>query len=119
MKVIDLFCGVGGLSLGFEKAGFDVVAGVDFWEDAINTFNHNHRNNNGIVEDIKKFNTKHLPQILAKIKLLVLLVGHLVKVLAVPGFLTVVKKWAKSMRKEIIYILIFLILLKSLPNFFD
>ena len=69
MKVIDLFCGVGGLSLGFEKAGFDVVAGVDFWEDAINTFNHNHKNNNGVVEDIKKFNTKHLPQILAKNKI--------------------------------------------------
>ena len=66
VKVIDLFCGVGGLSLGFEKAGFDVVAGVDFWEDAINTFNHNHRNNNGVVEDIKKFNTKHLPQIRKK-----------------------------------------------------
>lgn len=26
---IDLFCGVGGMSLGFEQAGFDVLLGVD------------------------------------------------------------------------------------------
>ncbi len=26
---VDLFCGVGGMSLGFEQAGFDVVLGVD------------------------------------------------------------------------------------------
>lgn len=28
-KCIDLFCGAGGMSLGFEQAGFDVVAGVE------------------------------------------------------------------------------------------
>ena len=28
-KVIDLFCGIGGLSHGFVKEGFNVVAGVD------------------------------------------------------------------------------------------
>lgn len=33
-KVVDLFAGVGGLSLGFQKAGFDVVATYDSWQDA-------------------------------------------------------------------------------------
>lgn len=27
--VLDLFCGCGGLSLGFEKAGYDVLLGID------------------------------------------------------------------------------------------
>ena len=27
--VLDLFCGAGGMSLGFEQAGFDVVAGIE------------------------------------------------------------------------------------------
>lgn len=44
MKVIDLFSGCGGLSLGFQNAGFDVVAAFDNWAPAIdiykNNFNH-------------------------------------------------------------------------------
>ena len=41
MKVVDLFCGCGGLSLGFIKAGFDVLAGFDFWDDAIDVYKKN------------------------------------------------------------------------------
>ena len=41
MKVVDLFCGCGGLSLGFMTAGFDVVAGFDFWDDAIEVYKKN------------------------------------------------------------------------------
>lgn len=40
-KMIDLFCGCGGISSGFEQAGFKVIGGIDFNEDAIKTFNHN------------------------------------------------------------------------------
>ncbi|MBD1395957.1 DNA (cytosine-5-)-methyltransferase [Pontibacter sp. JH31] len=29
-KVVDLFCGIGGLTHGFVKEGFNVVAGIDF-----------------------------------------------------------------------------------------
>ena len=28
-RAVDLFCGAGGMSLGFEQAGFDIVVGVD------------------------------------------------------------------------------------------
>lgn len=41
MKVVDLFCGCGGLSLGFEKAGFNIVAAFDKWESALHVYNAN------------------------------------------------------------------------------
>lgn len=40
--VIDLFCGAGGLSKGFEMAGFDVVFGVDNDPRCMETFKENH-----------------------------------------------------------------------------
>lgn len=39
--VVDLFCGCGGMSLGFEKAGYNVVAGFDNWEPAISVYEAN------------------------------------------------------------------------------
>lgn len=41
MKVIDLFSGCGGLSLGFQNAGFEVVAAFDNWEPAIDIYKRN------------------------------------------------------------------------------
>lgn len=41
MKAIDLFCGCGGLSLGFEKAGIDIAASYDYWSPAIATYKYN------------------------------------------------------------------------------
>lgn len=41
MNIVDLFCGCGGLSLGFETAGFNVVAGYDNWAAAINVYKEN------------------------------------------------------------------------------
>lgn len=44
MKVVDLFSGCGGLSLGFELEGFDVVAAFEWWDAAVNCYraNFNH-----------------------------------------------------------------------------
>ena len=41
MRVVDLFCGCGGLSLGMQQAGFDIVAAFDNWEAAIKVYRHN------------------------------------------------------------------------------
>lgn len=51
-RVIDLFCGCGGLSYGFIEAGYNVVLGIDHWKDAIITFEKNHKNALGIVADL-------------------------------------------------------------------
>lgn len=41
MKVIDLFCGCGGISWGFKKAGFSILAGIDNNKHALATFELN------------------------------------------------------------------------------
>jgi DNA (cytosine-5)-methyltransferase 1 len=41
-KVIDCFCGAGGLSLGFEKVGFNIVYAFDMDKTAIDTYCRNH-----------------------------------------------------------------------------
>lgn len=40
-KVIDLFAGCGGLSLGFQNAGFNIVAAFDNWDEAIDIYTSN------------------------------------------------------------------------------
>lgn len=41
LRVVDLFAGGGGLSLGFSKAGFDVVCAVENWKPAIAVYETN------------------------------------------------------------------------------
>ncbi|MEA2041875.1 MAG: DNA cytosine methyltransferase [Bacteroidota bacterium] len=41
MKVVDLFSGCGGLSLGFQNAGFEILAAFDNWKPAIDVYEKN------------------------------------------------------------------------------
>lgn len=52
--VLDLFCGCGGLSHGFEEAGFDVLLGIDFWKDALVTYKYNHKNSETLCADLSQ-----------------------------------------------------------------
>ena len=47
IRTIDCFCGAGGLSLGFEAEGFDVVYAFDIDETAIETYKHNSKYHHG------------------------------------------------------------------------
>lgn len=40
-KVIDLFSGCGGFSLGFQKAGFEIAAGIDIIPEAVKLISYN------------------------------------------------------------------------------
>lgn len=40
-NVVDLFCGCGGLSLGLEKAGFNVLWACDSWDRAVDVYRDN------------------------------------------------------------------------------
>ena len=51
LTVIDFFCGAGGFSEGFRQLGFEILLGVDYWQPAIDTYNHNFN---------KEFETKNI-----------------------------------------------------------
>ena len=41
MKFIDLFAGCGGMTLGFQNAGFEAVAAFDNWDSAVQVYDAN------------------------------------------------------------------------------
>ena len=58
MNVIDLFSGAGGLSYGFESAGFNVLLGIDNDSKALETFELNHNGAKSICGDITQISYK-------------------------------------------------------------
>lgn len=58
-RVIDLFCGPGGISQGLEQAGFQTDLGVDIHEPSIDTFHRNHQHAHAILGDIRKINKRN------------------------------------------------------------
>lgn len=61
-NIIDLFCGCGGFSRGFEDAGYTVELAIDNWKDAILTFNINHKKKSGITRDIYDFTNEEIKE---------------------------------------------------------
>lgn len=41
LSAVDLFSGCGGMSLGFQNAGFDVLAAFDYWKPAVEVYRKN------------------------------------------------------------------------------
>jgi len=57
--VVDLFCGAGGFSEGFKKAGFEILFGFDKCAQAIDTFGYN-LTKNCQSGDIQEYNPRDL-----------------------------------------------------------
>lgn len=59
-NVLDLFCGCGGLSKGFEQAGCNILVGVDFDAAPLRTFEYNHKSAKGLqlnLGEVSSFDT--------------------------------------------------------------
>lgn len=67
MTVIDLFCGVGGFSLGFKQAGFTVSLAVDNWKQVLDSHRANHPGTKHLLKDIREVKSKDLEKYNAKI----------------------------------------------------
>lgn len=58
MKIIDLFAGCGGLSVGFLQEGFSVYKAVEFDKTIASTYIKNHYSTPVIIDDIKNIDTR-------------------------------------------------------------
>lgn len=74
VKVIDLFCGIGGLSHGFVRKGFNVIAGID--NDKKCEFGYKYNNNAKFIEkNILDVSEKELQELYGNDNGLKILVG--------------------------------------------
>lgn len=62
LRTLDLFAGIGGIRMGFEKAGFTTVFANDFEKHCKNTYDLNFKNSKLIIEDIRKIGIDDLPE---------------------------------------------------------
>ena len=60
LKVLDLFSGCGGLSLGFKMAGFEIAGAIDHDKDSIETLKKNFGSGNFFVKDINEINKEFI-----------------------------------------------------------
>jgi DNA (cytosine-5)-methyltransferase 1 len=71
IRVLDIFSGCGGLSLGFQQEGYNIIAGLDIWPDAIETFKKNHVDSLGITTDLSNINFRNLSKSISDIDLII------------------------------------------------
>lgn len=65
-RLLDLFCGCGGMSLGFQMAGYEVVAGIDNWKDSLQTFAKNHHDSIPMELDLSALNPSEIHKKIGK-----------------------------------------------------
>lgn len=60
LNVLDLFCGAGGLSLGFQLTGFKIVGGVEWDKAAMETHSKNFKSKFEYCGDIKNITNEQI-----------------------------------------------------------
>ena len=75
LNVLDLFSGCGGMSTGLKDAGFNIIAAIDVWQKAIDSYNKNF-DNHGICADLTELSPEKFNELYNKNKEIIdLLVG--------------------------------------------
>ncbi len=62
LTFIDLFSGCGGMSLGFEKAGFSNLVAIDNWNDALVTYAYNRSGATTFCADLLNLTPKEVEE---------------------------------------------------------
>lgn len=62
MNVVSFFAGCGGLDLGFEQAGFNVIWANDVEKSVEDTYRFNHPKTQFVLEDICNLSAKDIPE---------------------------------------------------------
>lgn len=63
IKVASMFAGIGGIDLGFNKAGFEIVWANEIDKYACKTYTENFGNSYLVEDDIRNINTQNIPDI--------------------------------------------------------
>lgn len=71
-RVLDVFCGAGGLSFGFEwSKGFVTTCGIDLLPDRIDTLVANHNHATGIAGDLRAYSLQELHKLTGDVDIVV------------------------------------------------
>ncbi|WP_454052324.1 DNA cytosine methyltransferase [Clostridium sp. Marseille-Q7071] len=62
LKTVALFAGCGGLDLGFENAGFNIIWANDNNEKVEKTYKYNHKNTELIIKNLADIKSEEIPE---------------------------------------------------------
>ena len=74
-NAIDLFCGAGGLSYGFQNAGFNILLGIDNDKKALDVFERTHNGAKSICGDITQIGYKDIKDRIGDVSIDVIIGG--------------------------------------------
>ena len=98
VRFLDLFCGIGGLSLGLASSGMRCLGGVDIWEEAKATYDHNHGGTGFLLADLTE---THSDKILGAFKIVPTDIDVIAGGPPCQGFSTVGKREAGDPRNRL------------------